>query len=270
MGRVTVIAEIGENHVGDWGRARAMVGAAAGAGADIVKFQTYRGSDVAADDPEKEWFTKVELPDALHFELKALAESYGAEFLSSCFSVERARFLVETLGLRKMKVASSELLNYPLLDYLNGRVDTVFLSTGMATLDEVRTAVARLAATPRVCVMQCTSLYPCPPERANLAVIPTLKLTFPRCTIGYSDHTVGTLAVVAAAALGVDAVEKHFTLDKSLPGTDHVCSATPEELRELVDRIRDVEVLRGSPVKAPTPEEAVNIGLWRRRFPKSA
>ena len=202
--------EIGENHVGDWNRAKDMIAAAAAAGADAVKFQSYLGTDVSDDDPEKEWFTQVQLPDALHFELKQLAERHGVEFLSSCFSVERARFLVEKLGLRRMKVASSELLNYPLLGYLNGRVETVYLSTGMATLDEVGDAVARLEAVQHVCVMQCTSLYPCPPEQANLTVIPTLTATFPTCTIGYSDHTVGILAPVVAVGLGAAVVEKHF------------------------------------------------------------
>jgi sialic acid synthase SpsE len=268
--RVRVIAEIGENHVGDWDRARAMVMAAAEAGADIVKFQSYRGSDVADSDPEKDWFTKVALPDALHHEFKALAERHGVEFLSSCFTLERARLLVETLGLRHIKVASSEMLNLPLLAYLNGRVDTVFLSTGMATLDEVGVAVAALARVPKVCVMQCTSLYPCPPEHVNLTVINTLRAAFPRCPVGFSDHTIGILASVAAVALGAEVVEKHFTLDKSLPGTDHVLSVTPDELREMVAQIRSVETLRGSPVKRPTPPEAEIVNFVRARFPKAA
>jgi N,N'-diacetyllegionaminate synthase len=167
-------------------------------------------------------------------------------------------------------VASSYLLNYPLLHYLNGRVETVYLSTGMATLDEVRDAVARLDAIPDVCVMQCTSLYPCPPEQANLAVIPTLAAAFPRCTVGYSDHTIGILAPVVAVGLGAAVVEKHFTIDRTLPGTDHICSATPDELREMVAQIRQVEALRGGATKVPTADEAPNVAAWRRRFPKTA
>jgi sialic acid synthase SpsE len=269
MRRVVIIAEIGENHEGDWDRARQMVVDAARAGADVVKLQSYLASDVADDDPEKEWFARVQVPDPLHYELRDLAERCGVRFLSSCFSVERARFLVEGLGLRQVKIASSELLNFPLLDYINGRVDKAFVSTGMATLDEVHRAVSHLTRVPSLCVMQCTSLYPCPPENANLAVIPTLRAAFPSAQIGYSDHTIGTLASIAAVAAGAEVIEKHFTLDKSLPGTDHICSATPEELREIVDAVRRIEVLSGTAVKAPVGQETVNASIARRRFAKA-
>ena len=267
-GRTIVIAEIGENHVGDWELARKMLVAAARAGADVVKFQSYLGADVADDDPEKEWFTKVQLPDQLHFELKALAEEHDAEFLSSCFSLSRARFLIEELGLEKIKVASSEMLNSALLDYLNKRASTVFLSTGMATLAEVGEAVAQLSNVKDLYVMQCTTQYPCPSEDANLAVIPTLKTTFPELHIGYSDHTLGSLAPVVAVALGAEVVEKHFTLDKSLPGTDHVLSATPDELEEMIRQIREVEVLLGQKEKVPTASEREIVDFVRSRFPK--
>jgi sialic acid synthase SpsE len=267
-GKTIIIAEIGENHIGDWDLARKMVIAAAEAGADMVKFQSYLGSEVRDNDPEKEWFTKVQLPDELHFELKALAEEHGVEFLTSCFSLGRARFLVVELGLQKIKVASSEMLNFGLLDYLNGRVETVFLSTGMATLDEVREAVSHLQDVKDLYILQCTTQYPCPPEQANLAVIPTLRAAFPQHHIGYSDHTIGTLAPVVAVALGAEAIEKHFTLDKSLPGTDHILSATPNEFSEMVRQIRQVEVLLGSPVKRPTPAEQQIRDFVRSRFPK--
>lgn len=267
--RTVIIAEIGENHIGDWDLARRMVTEAATAGADIVKFQSYLGSDVADDDPEKEWFEQVHLPDAMHVELKALAERHGVEFLSTPFTLGRARFLVEELGLRKIKVASSEMLNLGLLDYLNGRVDTVFLSTGLGTLDEVAEAAGHLADVRDLYILQCTTQYPCPPEEANLATIPTLRARFPEHHIGYSDHTIGTLAPAAAVALGAEVVEKHFTLDRSLPGTDHVLSVTPDELRELVGLVRGVEALLGSTVKAPTPSEQSIVEMVRSRFPKS-
>ena len=111
-----IIAEIGENHIGDWDLARGMVAAAAEAGADLVKFQSYLGAEVADDDPEKEWFTKIELTDDLHFEFKSLAEQHGVEFLSSCFSLDRAKFLVEQLGLSKIKVGSSEMMNWKMMN----------------------------------------------------------------------------------------------------------------------------------------------------------
>lgn len=264
--RTFVIAEIGENHTGDWELARRMIVAAAEAGVDIVKFQSYWGADVADDDPEKDWFTKVQLPNEVHFELKTLAEAHGVEFLSACFSLERARFLVEDLGLRKIKVASSEMPNFELLDYLNGRVNSVFISTGMATLDEVKEAVSHLSAIEHVYIMQCTTQYPCPPEAANLSVIPTLRAAFPHHHVGYSDHTIGILAPALAVALGAEVVEKHFTLDKSLPGTDHVLSVTPAELKEMVAQIRLTETLLGSKEKRPLPEEEAICEFVRTRF----
>jgi sialic acid synthase SpsE len=263
-----IIAEIGENHGGDWDLARQMVVAAGDAGADAVKFQSYLGTDVAEDDPERDWFTEVQLPDDMHFELKNLAEAHSMEFLSSCFSLERARFLVEQLGSDEIKVASSEMLNFGLLDYLNERARTVYISTGLATLDEVNEAISHLQDVPDVCILQCTTQYPCPTREANLSVITTLKGAFPQRRVGYSDHTVGSLAPVAAVALGAEVVEKHFTLDKSLPGTDHVLSATPDELSEMVRMIRVVEVLLGNPIKEPTASEQSILEFVRQRFPK--
>lgn len=270
MRRTTVIAEIGENHMGDWDLARRMVVAAAEAGADIVKFQSYLGTDVADDDPEKAWFTKVQLPDDLHGELKALAERHGVEFLSSPFTVDRARFLVERLGLRKIKVASSELVNVALLDYLNGRVDVVYLSTGMATLEEVGEAVGRLRRVPHVAILHCVTQYPTRDEDANLKAIETLREAFPGHAIGYSDHTIGMTAPVAAVALGASVIEKHFTLDRSLPGTDQILSATPEELRQLIRQIRQLEALLGSGDKRPVPAELSIREMVRHRFPKGS
>lgn len=268
-GRTIVIAEIGENHVGDWDRARHMVIAAAKAGADVVKFQSYLGADVADEDPEKEWFTKVQVSDEMHFELKALAERYGLGFLSSPFSLDRAKFLVQQLGLQQIKVASSEMLNVPLLTYLNKRVSTVFLSTGLATLEEIRQAVGYLHDVKDLFIMQCTTQYPCQPCDANLNVINTLRSAFPRHHVGYSDHTIGIQAALAAVALGAEVIEKHFTLDKTLPGTDHVLSADPSELEAMVKDIRHLETLLGDSFKKPTPGEEAIKGCVRSRFAKS-
>ena len=270
MARKTcIIAEVGENHIGDWDRAREMIVAVAGAGADIVKFQSYRGDEVAANDPEKDWFTEVQLSDELHFELKELAEQSGIEFLSAPFSLSRAKFLVEELGLTKIKVASSEMMNFALLDYLNGRVNTVFLSTGLANLSEVREAVTHLEEVNELCVLQCTTQYPCSPELANLGVISTLKHAFPEHSIGFSDHTIGILAPLVAVSCGASVIEKHFTLNKSLPGTDHVLSVTPEELSQMVEQIREVELLLGDSEKTPTDGEIEIREFVRSRFPKA-
>lgn len=268
-GRKTVIiAEIGENHLGDMDLARRMVVEAAGAGVDIVKFQSYRADDVAPDDPERDWFAKVQLPDDVHFELKRLAKDHGVEFMSAPFTVGRARFLCESLGLRKIKIASSEMLNFPLLDYVAEHSGTVFLSTGLATLDEVAAALDHLRRVPVVYVLHCVTSYPTPDEDANLRAIQTLQSAFPERLAGYSDHTVGIAAPVAAVALGARAIEKHFTLGKDLPGTDHILSADPDELRRMVEMIRRVPTLMGNAQKHPTAKETEVRDFVRSRFHK--
>jgi sialic acid synthase SpsE len=268
-GHVTVIAEIGENHLGQMDIARRMIEEATRAGADMVKFQSYHGEDAHEDDPERDWFCKIELSDSDHRQLRAYAVQQGTEFLSSPFSVERARFLCEGLGLRKIKVASSEMVNFSLLDYLNERAEMVFLSTGMATIEEVKEAVAHLGQVKTVVILHCVSQYPTEDDEANLRAISTLMEAFPNYQIGYSDHTIGIDAVLAAVALGATVIEKHFTLAKTLPGTDHIVSATPEELAEMVRRIRRIELLLGSGVKAPVLREQAVRELVRRRWKKA-
>ena len=263
-----IIAEIGENHLGRPELAEQMVVAAAKAGADIVKFQSYKGEDVPEDDPERQWITDVALSDAQHRSLKALAEQHGVEFLSAPFTLERARFLCEELSLRKIKIASSEMTNHQLLDYVNAHSDAVFISTGLADLDEVAESLSHLREVQDLHVLHCVTQYPLRDEDANLRAITTLQTAFPDAIVGYSDHTLGIDAAVAAVALGARVIEKHFTMDKSLPGTDHILSATPDELAEMVQRIRRTEVLLGSGEKRPVSaemeiREAVR-GRWRK------
>lgn len=269
MSRETIlIAEIGENHIGDWDRARQMVAEAARAGADVVKFQSYRASDVAPGDPEKEWFAQVQLPDELHFELVEHAQACGVEFMSTPFTVERARFLCERVKLRKIKIASSEILNFSLLDYVNQNAQEVFLSTGMSTLEEIGRALGHLDRVREVCLLHCVTQYPAQDEEVNLRAIPSLSRAFPDRLIGYSDHALGTEAAVAAVALGATVIEKHFTLSKTLPGTDHILSATPDEFFEMSRRIRRLEVLLGEAVKAPVPREKQIRDFVRNRWRK--
>lgn len=266
--RTTVIAELGENHVGDMDLARRMIVEAAASGADIVKVQSYRGADVAPEDPERSWFERVALSDEAHHELATLAAAKGARFLSAPFTVERARFLVEDLGLQAIKVASSEMLNLALLDYLAENVNTVYLSTGLADLEEVKLAVSRLDLVDDVVIMHCVAQYPLSDADANLRAIATLSEAFPDRRVGYSDHTIGLLAPLLAVALGATVIEKHFTLDRSLPGTDHVLSVTPPELSELVHGIRQSELLLGSCEKVPVAAELEIREFVRMRFPK--
>ena len=268
MKKVIIIAEIGENHMGDMGRAKKMIAEAAKAGVDMVKFQSYLATEVADTDPEKEWFAKVQLSDEAHYELKECAGQNGVEFLSSPFSLNRAKLLCEGLGLKKIKIASSELLNFPLLDYIDRHADTVFVSTGMATLDEIKLALTHLGKAQTCYIMHCVTQYPARPEDANLNVIATLKTEFPQHHIGYSDHTIGIQAALTAVALRAEVIEKHFTLDKNLPGTDHILSADPDELRRLVTGVREVETLLGSYTKKPTDDEAKIKPFVRSRFPK--
>ena len=268
MGKTILIAEIGENHIGQIGLAKRLVEEAAEAGADIVKFQSYRGKDFKDDDPEKEWFTKVELSNEAHFELKAMAEEKSVEFLSAPFSMERARFLREDLGLRKIKIASGMMLNFAVLDYLNSTgVHTVFLSTGMATLSEISEALEHIRAISNIYLLHCVTQYPCKDEEANLRAIWTLQREF-NLPVGYSDHTMGIDACIAAVALGASVIEKHFTFDKNCPeGTDHTLSATADEFKEMVDRTRRVEALLGNGVKKPSGREREIIEFVRQRFP---
>ena len=268
MKRVIIIAEIGENHMGDMERAKKMVAEAARAGVDMVKFQSYLAAEVADTDPEKEWFAQVQLSDEAHYKLKECAEQHGVEFLSSPFSLNRAKLLCEGLGLKKIKIGSSELLNFSLLDYVNQHATTVFLSTGMATLEEIRLALTHLGKARTCYIMHCVTQYPAKAEDANLHAITTLKTEFPHHHIGYSDHTIGIQAALTAMALGAEVVEKHLTLDKSLPGTDHILSADPDELRRLVTGVREVETLLGSYDKKPTDDEVKIKSFIRSRFPK--
>ena len=261
-----IIAEIGENHIGNMDMAKVMIAEAAEAGADMVKFQSYRGADVRDDDPERDWFDQVALSDEAHRELKAYAEAHGVDFLSSPFTIERARLLCEGLGLKKIKIASSEMTNHRLLDYVNGHADVVFLSTGMATVEEIAESLRHLSKVEDVHILHCVTQYPCEDADANLLAIRTLQSAFPDHKVGYSDHTIGIAAPLAAVAMGARAVEKHYTLAKNLPGTDHILSLTPDEFREMVEQIRRLEVMLGSSEKAPVPAELEIRDLVRARW----
>ena len=254
--------------MGDMDIAHRMIEEATSAGADIVKFQSYWGSDVPDDDPEREWFTRVQVSNDQHKALKTHAEELGVQFLSSPFSIERARFLCEELGLQKIKIASSEMMNFPLLDYVNEHASTVFMSTGLSNLEEIDESLSHLKQVANCYVLHCCTQYPASDGQANLQAISTMRQAFPDKMIGYSDHTLGIDAAVASVALGAQVVEKHFTLGKTLPGTDHLISAAPSDLKDMVERIRRVEVLLGDGVKQPTAEELEIREFVRNRWHK--
>ena len=262
-----VIAEIGENHIGDMDIARTLILKAAQAGADYVKFQSYRPQNFKKDDPEYDWFCKVALSDENHVMLKREADKAGIKFLSSPFSLERARFLCEYLHMKEIKIASGMMMNIPILEYINDHAKTVFLSTGLATIPEIRKALSYLNRVKKCYILHCVTQYPCSDKDANLLAIKVLQDEFPENDIGYSDHTVGIDAAILAVALGAKVIEKHLTFDKNASeGTDHVLSVDPEELSEMVRRIQQAEKYLGRREKIPTEDEKRILDFVRNRF----
>jgi N-acetylneuraminate synthase/N,N'-diacetyllegionaminate synthase len=277
--RCYIIAEAGVNHNGDPEMARELVRAARRAGADAVKFQTFRAEalvvrdaakaqyQLRTTDPEESQFEmlrKLELPHETQAELAKLCGREGIEFLSTPYSFEDVDFL-DSLGVRAFKLASIHLVERPYLQYVARKGKTMIVSTGMGTLEDVREAVAaiREVSDVPVILLQCTTNYPSPAEDANLRAMATMRdaLGLP---VGYSDHTRSRTCCVAAVALGAVMIEKHFTLDTRLPGPDHSSAAGPEEFAELVAGIRETERALGSGCKEPSAAEAANAPAMRR------
>jgi N,N'-diacetyllegionaminate synthase len=264
--KIDIIAEIGENHMGNMNLAKDMIKQAAMAGANIVKFQSYSKDTFQKSDPEYNWFQKVSLSDEDHFMLQKCAKDNNVEFMSAPFDMDRAVFLCETLGLSRLKVASGKMNDKNLLVYLNSHCKEVFLSTGMANLKEIKESLIYLKNI-KVNILHCVSQYPLEYKNANLNAIKTLIKEFPNLNIGYSDHTDGIIAPIVAVVLGAVIIEKHFTLDKNFPeGTDHVLSATPKELKKIVDSIKEISELLGDGVKEPRQCEVEIIDFVRSRF----
>ncbi|MBI4182466.1 MAG: N-acetylneuraminate synthase [Proteobacteria bacterium] len=274
-----VIAEAGVNHNGDVALARRLIDAAAAAGADAVKFQTYRTELVVAreapkaayqeratgaDEGQFEMLKRLELPFAAFAELSGHARARGILFLSTPFDAESLAFLV-SLGVPALKIASGEIDNVPLLRRAAASRLPLIVSSGMAALAEVEAALATLrgAGAREVALLHCVSAYPARAEDANLRAIPALaaRLGVP---VGFSDHTEGIAVALAARALGAAIVEKHFTLDRTLPGPDHAASLEPGRLAEMVRGLRAVESALGDGIKAPRAGEA-ELRLVARR-----
>ncbi|MCD6461872.1 MAG: N-acetylneuraminate synthase [Thermoplasmata archaeon] len=262
---VFVIAEAGVNHNGSLEMAKKLVDAAAAAGADAVKFQTFSADSlVTRNAPTAEYqkretgeedqysmLKRLELSWEDHVELRDHARRRGIEFLSTPFD-PRSADLLEELGVSAYKISSGDLTNTPFLEYVAAKGRPMILSTGMGTADEVGLAVAacRRAGNRDIILLQCTSSYPAPEEEINLAVM-TGDLGEFGVPVGYSDHTPGLDAPFLAVAAGARVIEKHFTLDRGLPGPDHKASIEPDELAEMVARIRQAERMMGFPEKRP-------------------
>lgn len=303
MSRTLLIAEAGVNHDGSLADALSLVDAAADARADVVKFQSFDAATIAtataqqaayqreraAADSQRAMLEKLQLDREAHDRIAARCEERGIEFLSTAFDERSLDWLIE-LGIRRIKVPSGELTNGPLLLRFARAGLPLVISTGMANLAEVETALSvvafgRLVAAgdptaddlrhaytaaaadgslaASVTLLHCTSSYPAPPQDVHLRAMDTLRDAF-GVPVGYSDHTLGTTVAVAAVARGATVVEKHLTLDRTRPGPDHAASLEPAELSELADAVRTVEAALGGAIKYPTPGEVETIAAARR------
>lgn len=280
--RTLIIAEAGVNHNGDMGLARELVAAAAAAGADMVKFQTFvthksiaKGAPKAdyqvlttgGDDSQFELLRSLELTPADHDVLIRACEAHKIRFFSTGFDPESLDLLVD-LGIDRIKVPSGEITNLPLLRHMAGKGLPIILSTGMATLGEIEDAIVVFEdggiPRDRITVLHCNTEYPTPMGDVNLRTMNNMGAAL-GVNVGYSDHTVGIEVPIAAVALGATVIEKHFTLDRSLPGPDHPASLEPDELTAMVSAIRNIELaIQGDGIKRPSQSEARNRPIARK------
>ena len=277
MSCVYIIAEAGVNHNGSLEVAKKLVHAAAEAGVDAVKFQTFKADTLVSRDAPKadyqkqttdvaesqyQMLKKLELSEESHRELKALCAQLGVAFLSTPFDITDIPFL-SALDMPFFKVPSGAITDLPYLRAINAQKKPVLLSTGMATEDEVAAAL-KLLPDCEVTLLHCTTEYPCPYGDVNLKALQTLQTRF-NLPVGYSDHTQGIEVSVAAAALGATVIEKHFTLDRTMEGPDHKASLEPSELKTLVASVRHVtDALSGDGTKTPVKAERAIASVARK------
>lgn len=279
--KTLIIAEAGVNHNGDMAMAKALIRVAAEAGADIVKFQTFVADKlVAAGTPKAEYqiattggeedhhamIARLELAPEDHDVLIAECKAVGIQFFSTAFDEKSLDLLIE-LGIDRIKVPSGEITNMPLLRHVASKGLPVILSSGMATLGEIEAAIEVVGAgVPRsaITVLHCNTEYPTPMADVNLRAMTRIGEAL-GVQVGYSDHTMGIEVPIAAVALGATVIEKHFTLDRSLPGPDHPASLEPNELAQMVRAIRNIEAaMSGDGVKRPSLSEAKNREVARK------
>lgn len=279
--KTLIIAEAGVNHNGDIELAKQLIAAAASAGADMVKFQTFKADSLVTktasmaayqknatgtEGSQHEMVRKLELSRTDHEVLIEECRRQGITFFSTAFDADSFDMLIQQ-GLKQVKIPSGELTNLPLLRYMTRLGMPVMLSTGMANLGEIEAAMTAIeqAGTPRhfITLLHCTTEYPAPMEDVNLRAMLSMKAAF-GVDVGYSDHTRGIEVAIAAAALGATAIEKHFTLDRNLPGPDHQASLEPHELKAMVSAIRNVERALGDGIKRPSASELKNKPIARK------
>ena len=283
MKRTLIIAEAGVNHNGDIERAKKLIDAAAEAGVDYVKFQTFKADTIVSktakkadyqientkskNDSQYEMLKALELSDENHFELIQYCASKNIKFFSTAFDTEGLDFLNE-IGFDFFKIPSGEITNYSYLKQLALYKKPLILSTGMATMEEIGAALELLVSEglnkKNITILHCNTEYPTPMSDVNLLAMLDIKKEF-NVKIGYSDHTLGIEVPTAAVALGATVIEKHFTLDRNLPGPDHTASLEPEELKAMVTAIRNIEqACGGSGKKEPSQSELKNHSIVRK------
>ena len=282
MGKTIIIAEAGVNHNGSVDIAKKLINAAAAAGVDYVKFQTfktenlvtkeavqaeYQKENVESDNNSQfEMLKKLELSQEQHFELIAHCNMQGVKFLSTAFDSESVEFL-SSLNLGIWKIPSGEITNYPYLRQIAVKQQPVIMSTGMSDINDIDNAIKVLIRNgltkSQITILHCNTQYPTPMKDVNLRAMSFLHDKF-GVAVGYSDHTMGIEVPIAAVALGAKVIEKHFTLDMSLIGPDHKASLEPDELKEMVKAIRNIEESLGDGIKRITESERKNIFAARK------
>jgi N,N'-diacetyllegionaminate synthase len=280
--KVFIIAEAGVNHNGSLDRAKEMVKAAAKAGVDAIKFQTFKAETLVTKDAAKaayqiktsgkaetqfEMLKKLELSYPSHLELIETCKTNQIEFLSTPFDLTTIDFL-KKIGICKWKIPSGDINNLPYLRKLASFEQEIIMSTGMSDIEEIGAALqvftSKGLSLDKIIILHCNTEYPTPMQDVNLRAMQTIKDVFPGVKVGYSDHTTGIEVPIAAVAMGATLIEKHFTLDRKLSGPDHKASLLPEELAQMVRAVRNIEVALGNGMKKPSPSEKKNIVIARK------
>jgi N,N'-diacetyllegionaminate synthase len=279
--KTLIIAEAGVNHNGSIDTAKKMIDVAATAGADLVKFQTFKAEALVTQSADKaeyqknltdasesqfEMIKKLELDRVAHEELIQHCKQKNIQFLSTAFDHDSIDFLAE-MNIPFYKIPSGEITNLPYLRHVASMGKPIFMSTGMSTLEEVRVAMDVLLEAgvkkDDINILHCNTEYPTPVEDVNLRAMLTIEKKL-GVKVGYSDHTLGIEVPVAAVALGASVIEKHFTLDRTLPGPDHAASLEPDELKAMVVAIRNIKKAMGDGIKTPSLSEIKNIPIARK------
>jgi len=282
MKKVLIIAEAGVNHNGSIETAKRLIDAAANAGVDYVKFQTFRADKLVSINVKKADYQcrnmsdldisqytmlkKLELSQEQHIELIAYCNDRGVKFLSTAFDLDSINFL-SSLNLGLWKIPSGEITNYPYLKQIAIKHEPIILSTGMCNIEDIQNAVNVLYSfgirKQQITILHCNTEYPTPMEDVNLKAMKAIGNEF-GVRVGYSDHTLGIEIPIAAVALGAKVIEKHFTLDRNMNGPDHKASLEPNELIKMVEAIRNVEMALGSEIKTISKSEQENISVARK------